>query len=85
MANMQQYNFMPRMVDIVVHDQASCAMRSVPFLDAIIADRACIALLSSSKYVLLLLAPYGIRAGAKKVGMKEKTKEKRAQSSTPAP
>lgn len=77
-ANMVQYGFVPRLVDIVVHDQASCALRPVPFLDAIIADR------THSTYPPshTLPAPYGIRAGAKKIGMKEKTKEKRAQGGT---
>ena len=79
-ANMVQYAFVPRLVDIVVHDQASCALRPVPFLDAIIADRASPAPRPAPSHALA--APYGIRAGAKKIGMKEKTKEKRAQGGT---
>ncbi|PRP87928.1 tRNA guanosine-2'-O-methyltransferase 11 [Planoprotostelium fungivorum] len=55
-SNFKQYGIENKYIDVIVADNSHTPYRTVPFIDALVAD-----------------PPYGIRAGARKIGKKRKT------------
>jgi tRNA (guanine10-N2)-methyltransferase len=78
-SNVAQYDLGDRVLDTLTFDICHNPWRIDNWLDAIVTDRKCSLSLFTAPLVLSLIlriiAPYGVRAGAKKLGRKESSKK----------